>query len=98
MVAKFILLFGVFMNAQFNFAHAESSSSQQNGTSNDLPPEAKNPAVIAAKMACSVEIETFCSGIRPGGGRIVRCLIKHKSQLSPICVDGMLKAKTALGR
>jgi Cysteine rich repeat len=86
------------MGTQFNIVQAESSASQPNGAPSGLPPEAKNPAVVAARLACSAEIETFCSSIRPGGGRIVRCLAKHKNELSQNCIDGMLKAKAALGR
>jgi hypothetical protein len=74
------------------FAGATSALAQT------LPPEAKNPAVQAAAAACSGDIQKYCATITPGGGRIVRCLAGQRDNLTPACRDGILKAKTALGR
>jgi Cysteine rich repeat len=63
-----------------------------------LPPEASNPAVQTAWGLCKPDIAKFCSDVAPGGGRIVRCLVGHASQISPACRDGMWTAKAALGR
>jgi hypothetical protein len=63
-----------------------------------LPPEASHPAVRAAWSACNADIIEFCSTVVPGGGRIVRCLADNREELSIGCLDGMLKAKAALGR
>lgn len=35
--------------------------------------------------ACRPDVEKFCSGVEPGGGRIIECLREHKAQLSPDC-------------
>ncbi len=35
--------------------------------------------------ACAGDIENFCQGVQPGGGRMAKCLIQHKEQLSPGC-------------
>lgn len=63
-----------------------------------LPAEAQNPAVQAAWSACNADIQKFCPTVQPGGGRIVMCLVNARESLTPECRDGMLKAKTALGR
>lgn len=63
-----------------------------------LPAEAQNPAVQAAWSACNADIQKFCSAVQPGGGRIVICLAKARESLTTECRDGMLKAKSALGR
>jgi Cysteine rich repeat len=63
-----------------------------------LPPEANNPAVQAAAEICKGDIAKFCPTVVPGGGRIVRCLVANKENVSVPCVDAILKAKTALGR
>jgi Cysteine rich repeat len=63
-----------------------------------LPPEASNPAVQVAAEICKPDIVKFCPTVVPGGGRIIRCLVANKQDVSPACVDAILKAKTALGR
>jgi hypothetical protein len=37
--------------------------------------------------ACDDDIETLCKGVRPGRGRIQRCLEQHKDELSAGCVE-----------
>jgi len=37
------------------------------------------------RSACMVDYEKFCKGTEPGGGRIIACLSKAGSQLSPAC-------------
>ncbi len=43
------------------------------------------PAFAQGAGACVGDIQTFCQGIQPGGGRMVQCLVQHKQQLSPAC-------------
>ena len=46
---------------------------------------AQNPVVDALK-GCSKEIETYCSSVTPGGGRLVSCARAHEDKLSSECV------------
>jgi hypothetical protein len=39
----------------------------------------------ANKEACKPDVEKFCSGVAPGGGRIMECLKQHESELSDAC-------------
>lgn len=39
----------------------------------------------ADREACQSDFETYCPGVKPGGGRVVECLSKHLDQLSPQC-------------
>ena len=34
---------------------------------------------------CKIDAEKFCKDVKPGQGRIVRCLKQHKAELSPGC-------------
>ncbi len=38
-----------------------------------------------AKQACANDISKFCTGVTPGGGRLLNCLKAHSDELSPEC-------------
>lgn len=46
----------------------------------------------ALLRACGPDIQNFCSGVSPGGGRIIGCLRPHLRQLSPECKGQMVEA------
>jgi hypothetical protein len=37
------------------------------------------------RAACGQDLQHFCTGVRPGGGRLVQCLSSHITELSPPC-------------
>jgi len=37
------------------------------------------------RAACGADAKTLCSGVMPGGGRILDCLAKQKDKLSDAC-------------
>jgi hypothetical protein len=59
------------------------------------PPPAQGPsqqAVAEARAACATDIQNFCPGVQPGGGRILACLKQHKDQVSDGCKQAVMKA------
>lgn len=46
------------------------------------------------KNACVDDAARFCKEVKPGGGRIGRCLMEHANELSPACKDALGKAIT----
>jgi len=44
-------------------------------------------------QACGPDIQNFCSGVQPGGGRIASCLRPHIRQLSPECKGQLVEAR-----
>jgi hypothetical protein len=49
-----------------------------------------------AKHICAKDIEKFCAGVKPGGGRLIKCLKPHIDELTPACREE-LKSFTAKG-
>ncbi len=37
------------------------------------------------RKACASDYQSFCSGVQPGGGRIIACLQQNAGKLSPAC-------------
>lgn len=38
---------------------------------------------------CQEDIQNYCSGIQPGGGRLMRCLAEHRNQISQACSQSL---------
>ncbi len=47
------------------------------------PPPARAGSAVAT--GCRQDIQTFCSAVAPGGGRVIACLKTHRDQLSSDC-------------
>jgi hypothetical protein len=39
----------------------------------------------SARQACRADVQAYCAGIQPGGGRIKACLQANAARLSPPC-------------
>lgn len=60
--------------------------------------EAQNLSMMEMRRIagiCRADYETHCPGVRPGGGRILACLNKHESSLSPDCRAALPQAAAA---
>jgi len=45
----------------------------------------------AVAQACGNDAKTLCAGVKPGGGRILRCLNQKQAEVSPACKDNLGK-------
>jgi hypothetical protein len=74
---------------------APPSPSQPPAQMPTQPPPAQPPskdAVEAARAACEADGQKLCTGVQPGGGRILACLKQHKDQVSDGCKQAVQKA------
>jgi hypothetical protein len=44
---------------------------------------------------CKADVKKFCKGIKPGEGRISKCLLDHKADVAPACIAKIEKADEA---
>lgn len=51
--------------------------------------------IALARSACSSDFRTHCSGMRPGGGRVVECLRTNAASLSPTCQSALMELRQA---
>jgi hypothetical protein len=49
--------------------------------------------VKEAAAACKADAEKVCKDVKPGGGRILRCLKQHEDSLSSECKEEMQQGK-----
>jgi hypothetical protein len=59
---------------------------------------ADDPGRGAVRQACQADYRTFCTGVQPGGGRIVACLQQNFDKLSPGCQQALTAAKERQAR
>ncbi|MGD9656698.1 MAG: cysteine rich repeat-containing protein [Methylocystis sp.] len=54
---------------------------------------AENQISAEVKEKCKADYSRLCSGVMPGGGRILACFQAHKDEVSPDCRDALAKVK-----
>ncbi len=55
-------------------------------------------AMKEVKEACHDDFEKFCSEVKPGKGRVMKCMKEHKDEVSQGCKDEMAKMKHKKGK
>jgi hypothetical protein len=43
------------------------------------------PASAQTKNPCADDVQKFCKDVKPGGGRLAKCMKEHEKDLSPQC-------------
>jgi hypothetical protein len=63
-------------------------------------PEAPNVMVLPPREAlrivriCAADQQALCAGVPPGGGRIIACLMRNQTALSPPCKNALAMAQS----
>lgn len=57
-----------------------------------VPPQMRSEAMSLMQL-CRGDYDRLCSGVQPGGGRILACLQNHANQLSTACGQAMPRAE-----
>jgi hypothetical protein len=61
------------------------------------PPPGGRAAGFRFRMDCAQDLQRFCYGVQPGGGRLVQCILSHRSQLSPPCMTSVAALRPGSG-
>ena len=59
------------------------------------PAAAQTPKQASPRQACRTDYQALCSGVTPGQGRILACLVQHADALSPGCQQALQSARAA---
>jgi hypothetical protein len=51
------------------------------------------PAFAKNANPCAEDTAKLCPGVKPGEGRLVRCIKEHANELSPACREAMAESK-----
>jgi hypothetical protein len=54
--------------------------------------------VAKFRAACSQDFQRFCTGMQPGGGRIIQCLLARRGELSVSCRSILVAGPQATNR
>jgi len=58
--------------------------------------QAQDSLVEHVLNSCKVEMESFCSQVTPGGGRLLHCAAAHEDKLSGQCSYALFQAATVM--
>jgi hypothetical protein len=61
-----------------------------------VPAETRAQAMALARL-CRADFDRLCPGVQPGGGRILACLNRHASELTPQCRDALKSKVSKIG-
>jgi len=62
-----------------------------------VPPEMRSEALSLMQL-CRSDYDRWCSGVTPGGGRILACLQAHSAQLNSACAGALPRAEALRDR
>ena len=57
-----------------------------------VSPQMRSEAMTLMQI-CRGDYDRLCTGVRPGGGRVLACLQNHANQLSTACGQAMPRAQ-----
>ncbi|MBH5398798.1 hypothetical protein HZZ13_13500 [Bradyrhizobium sp. CNPSo 4010] len=72
---------------------ASTPALAQSQLQTQITPQMRSEA-RSVMQACRTDHESLCSGVAPGGGRILACLQSHAGQLTSACARALPRAQT----
>lgn len=99
LITTLMLSLGIMVNATAR-ADDMTQSSQKAGQAGMSYQKGENAKKIMSSLKdkCGADINKYCSGIKPGEGRIAACLQGRQDQLSSQCKDTWTSAKADISK
>ena len=82
--------------AESDAGEVQPSEVPETMPASDLDMEVDSAALEAVVAACNTELETYCSQVTPGGGRVLACFAAHEDKLSGGCSKALYGFSTEL--
>jgi len=74
----------------------QPSESAETPPADDYDMAVDSAALESVVAACQPEVETYCSQVTPGGGRLLACFAAHEDKLSGECSKALYGFSTQL--
>lgn len=76
------------------YEHSDQISPQCAEVTKEMVEQAKQieKEMAPIKEHCSADFDKYCKDVKPGKGRILKCIEKNESNLSPECKDALKEA------
>ena len=74
----------------------QPSEAPESMPATDLDMEVDSAALETVVAACLTEVDTYCSSVTPGGGRLLACFATHEDKLSGGCSKALQDFSTEL--
>jgi Cysteine rich repeat len=83
-IAWSFLIMATLFGVPTAFAQSGSSASPQQPVKLAAA-QPQDEAVAQFYAACGQDVRRFCTGVQPGGGRVLQCFQAHRDELSTSC-------------
>ncbi len=91
-ICAYLVLAGVTMPVPASAAEPAADKPKEAAAQPEQTPEEAAGGMrnlIRLRRACETDTKRFCADVKPGGGRLLKCLHEHEKELAPACREAL---------